>query len=115
MARKLTSLTATRTAEVRREESAWDITVIRNGNTLSINVTLGEVNRKLEEEGLNRELLVTELDIALFNQVPPPDPPDPLFIDPVLTAQEVLQAKVDLIDDITYVRDTIAGGGEVGA
>lgn len=115
MARKLTSLTAVRTAEVRAEESVWDITVIRNGTTLTRNITLREINKKLTEEELNKDILVTELALAIHNQVPPPDPPDPEYIDPVVTAREALQAKVDLIDDITFVRDTIAGGGEVGA
>ena len=111
---QLDSVSVTRTAVRRREKSVWDITITRSGKAVVHSTTLHELAEKLRGGGLQREVYLTELELAKFNQTPPPSPeePDPDWVDLTAVALANLDAVDAAIHDLLYLVGVLAEGGE---
>lgn len=111
---QLDSIAVTRTLDLRREMSVWDITITRSGRTATHSTTLRELVEKLRGEELQREVYLTELDLAKFNQTPPPPPeePDPGWVDIVAVAQGNIDTSDATISDLEYLIGVLKSGGE---
>ena len=108
----LGSVSATRTAVQRRERDVWDITLTRGTDTSNRSVTVHELREDIKKQGLQRAIHLAELELAEFNRVPPPDPPDPLWVDEVAVAQGKIDDVDALVMDLNYLLDVLVNGGE---
>lgn len=111
---QLDSVSVIRTIEKRRESSVWGITIVRLGATVTHSITLHELREKLRGERLQREVYLTELELAKFNQTPPPslEEPDPTWVDLIAAAQGRLDGVDATIHDLMYLLEVLEGGGE---
>lgn len=111
---QLDSVSVTRTAVQRRERSVWDITITRSGREVAHSTTLHELAERLRGERLQREVYLTEVELAKFNQTPPPSPeePDPDWVDLTAVAQANLDGANATIHDLEYLIGLLEEGGE---